>query len=279
MKRFLTVLTAIILTVSVLTMFSYAGRGFVYNAPKGTPVIDGTVDDIWQYAEWTSVEYPHDGADKAGIPEALRVKLLWDETHLYFLAEVTDADLNYENDLVEVYIDEGNEKAESYDDNDGQTRFRWDGTVIQDSGTNCQNDAPGAGAQTGTGWITEGALKWTGTAAEGRTSGLEFMLNVGGADADFTAALRWNVDTAGGDPPPYQSPAAFGSLVLGAAPVIETAAPETEAPAAETAAEAPAAEAPADVPAAQTSDLLLSAAAAVLFASGVIFASGRKNKK
>jgi hypothetical protein len=273
MKRALSVLLALILTISVLTLFSSAERGFVYTAPKGTPVIDGVIDDIWQYAEWTSVEYPHDGSDKAEIPELLRIKLLWDETHLYFLAEVTDADLNYENDLVEIYIDEGNERGDAYDDNDGQTRFRWDGTVIQDSGTNCQNDAPGAGTMTDTGWITEGAIKWSDNPVEGRKSGLEFMFNVGGSDADFTAALRWNVDTAGGDPAPYQSPAAFGTLVLGAAPVIETEPPETEAPADE-----PVVDAPVAVPAAQTSDILLSVTTAAFLAVGIIFAAEKKIK-
>ncbi len=275
MKKLISVFVALILAVSVFSMFTYADRGLVYNAPKGTPVIDGNVDDIWAFAEWTDVMYPYDGADKAGVPEVLRIKLLWDDTMLYFLAEVTDADLNVENDLVEVYLDELNEKGEAYDDNDGQTRFRWDGTVIQDSGTNCQNDAPGAGQKTDTGWITEGALKWSSKPAVGRTSGLEFMYNIGDSTADFTQALRWNVDTANGDPAPWQSPAKFGTLVLADAPVIETAAPETEAAPADTASEEAA---PVVVTSAQTADTLLSVITVASLIGACIYIANRRKK-
>lgn len=270
MKKLFSVMMALVLIVSVFTMFSYADRGLSYTAPKGTPVVDGKVDDIWASAEWTNVDAVYDGTDRAAVPETLKIKLLWDDSYLYFLAEVTDADLNYDNDLVEIYFDEGNEKAEAFDANDSQTRFRWDGKVFQDSGTNCQNNAPGAGVQTATGWITEGAIKLSGTPAEGQKCGLEFMFNIGGAAADFVTALRWNVDTAGGDPAPFTNTTKWGTLILGAAPVVETAAPETDAPAA-------VGTAPAET-VAQTGDAVISVVAIIVLAAAGTIYIGKKRK-
>lgn len=37
--------------------------GREYTAPKGTPTIDGKVDDIWKNAEWTNVDKPYDGKE------------------------------------------------------------------------------------------------------------------------------------------------------------------------------------------------------------------------
>ena len=52
------------------------------------------------------------------------------------------------------------------------------------------------------------------------------MLNIEKADGTFVQALRWNVDTANGDPAPYMGTSAFGEMVL-----VDAAAetePETE---------------------------------------------------
>ena len=40
------------------------------------------------------------------------------------------------------------------------------------------------------------------------------MLNIEKADGTFIQALRWNVDTANGDPAPYMGTSAFGEMVL-----------------------------------------------------------------
>ena len=67
--------------------------------------------------------------------------------------------------------------------------------------------------------------------------GLEFMYNEGDSTNDFTEAYRWNVDTANGDGAPYADTSAFGTLTLGAAPVVETEAPVVETVAETTATE------------------------------------------
>ncbi|MCR5264027.1 MAG: hypothetical protein K6D94_09145, partial [Clostridiales bacterium] len=227
MKKNLMAVVGVIIIAAMVTapLASYADFGRSYTAFKGTPTIDGTVEALWDSAEWTQVDKPYDGSDAADYPgAALRVKVLWDDKNCYFLAEVTDSDVNYDNDIVEIYFDENNAKEGAYEDDDSQTRFYKDGVVVAGSGTNCKEDSVAKGVDTATGWIIEGALPWSISHKEGETVGFELMYNIGDSDADFAQAFRWNADTGSGDPAPYADNTAFGALILaGAAPVAEAA--------------------------------------------------------
>lgn len=269
MKKILAIILAISMLSALMAIGSSAAFGRTYTAPKGTITIDGIAEAIWDSAEWTEVDKPYDGADKADYPEVVKIKLLWDENYLYFYADVTDADINYDNDIVEIYIDEDASFGDSYDSNDSQTRFRSDGTVIADSGTNCKNDAQAVGVATATGFVIEGSLAWTGevSIAEGSTMGLEFMYSVADATSDFVQAFRWNADTANGDAAPWQASSAWGTLTLSAAPVAETEAPVTEAPTTDASVEDTTA---VETPAAQTADLMTVAAVVAVISLGAV---------
>lgn len=236
MKKLLSILLSTLVVVS-LALSASASFDRSYTAPKGTPVLDGEVDAIWENAEWTSVDKPYDGT--TDTDSTLKIKLLWDDENLYFLAEVYDKDINVENDIVEIYWDITNDKDTTYGDDDMQTRFKVaNGEVVQDSGTNCQNDAECVSVSLGGDkYLLEGALAWTQAVTEGAVLGLEFMYNEGDSTSDFTEAYRWNVDTANGDGAPYADTSSFGTLTLGAAPVVETEAPVVETIAADTAAD------------------------------------------
>lgn len=97
-------------------------------AKKGTPTIDGSIDDIWSSANVISTDVILKDADTAKA----NVKLLWDENYVYALYEVTDHTLNktagnkYDQDSVEAFIDENNAKAPSYDSDDAQYRVNYD---------------------------------------------------------------------------------------------------------------------------------------------------------
>lgn len=232
MKKLLVMTLLLAFSIAIIIVPSNAAFGRTYTALKATPIIDGEIDDAWEHVEWTSVDKPYDGADY-NFPEKLRVKLLWDENNLYFLAEITDSDVNFDNDLFEIYVDEGNEKATAYDENDHQTRFKKDGS-IHEVGTQPRVDSKAVGKDISGGWIIEGALDWVlATHKEGDKLGLEFMFNIGDSANDFTQALRWNVDTNGGDTAPWQSTEFFGELTLGAPvpePIVEVVAPVDSAP-------------------------------------------------
>ena len=84
----------LISTVLLLCIFACLGTsatanfGYVYTAPKGTPILDGEIDDVWNSSEWTTVDNPWDGV--RDTDSIMRIKLLWDEDYLYFLAVVHD---------------------------------------------------------------------------------------------------------------------------------------------------------------------------------------------
>ena len=227
MKKLASLLLSALMIVSLAASAS-ATFDRTYTAPQGTPVVDGEADAIWENAEWTNVDKPFDGS--TDTDSTLRIKLLWDAEKLYFLAEVYDKDINVENDIVEIYWDLNNDKDTTYGEDDMQTRFKVaTGEVVQDSGVNCQNDAECVSVSLGGDkYLLEGALTWTQDVKEGQNIGLEFMYNEGDSTSDFTEAYRWNVDTANGDGAPFSDTSAFGTLTLGAAPVVETEAPVVE---------------------------------------------------
>ena len=65
----------------------------VYQAPV-PPVIDGKGNEAaWQQAEWTADFRDIEGDGKPAPAQRTRVKMLWDATHLYILAEMEETDV------------------------------------------------------------------------------------------------------------------------------------------------------------------------------------------
>jgi len=258
MKKLFSVMLSALLIGSALATGSFATRDLSYTAPKGTPAIDGTAEALWDNAEWTSVDLPH-GEDKDAHGHALRVKLLWDEEALYLLGEMTCPTMDDHDDYVEFYIEEDNGKN-GFQGGDMQVGFSRDGVVDNYGANNRSGDCEAVSTTNAGGYLCEAKILWkdASKAVEGGKMGLEFMLLEQDSAMTFLQALRWNVDTAAGDPAPWQGTAAFGELVLGAAPAGAAApAPEVTP------------DAPAVTPgAAQTADgfsaLALTAAAAAL---------------
>ncbi|MEJ5309790.1 MAG: endo-1,4-beta-xylanase [Anaerolineae bacterium] len=97
-------------------------------AIKGTPVIDGIADPIWAEANEIRTDVWVSGSGGA----TAKVKTLWDETHLYVFAVVSDSLLTkastnpWEEDSIEVFVDQNNAKTTSYESDDGQYRVNFD---------------------------------------------------------------------------------------------------------------------------------------------------------
>ena len=168
--------------------------------------------------------------------------------------------------LSEIYWDQNNDKDTSYGDDDMQ--YRVSGSLTERSfrirGPNCQNDAKCVSVSLdGNKYLLEGALTWTQDVKEGMKMGLEFMYNEGDSSSDFVEAYRWNVDTANGDGAPYADTSAFGTLTLGAAPVVDTTSDDTASD---------------DTASASTADAGIIAAVASLAASGAAVLSLKKRK-
>ena len=214
-KFFVCCITLILILSTVLPASATFGR--TYTAPKGTPTLDGKVDKVWKTARWTNVDKPYDGS--VSTNSEVRVKLLWDDEYLYFLAEMYDEDVFAKNDLFEVYLNQSN--SVSYSSGVTHTRFNLTGGIVADGhgGKYTQFDAPHVTAKLSNNFYRmEGALKWPdGKPSVGNSMGIEFMYDDGKNNAPTAEAFRWNADTANGDLPPYQVPKAFGTLKLAAA--------------------------------------------------------------
>jgi GH35 family endo-1,4-beta-xylanase/peptidoglycan/xylan/chitin deacetylase (PgdA/CDA1 family) len=97
-------------------------------APYGTPVIGPNPDPLWNNVP----ALPVDQYLMAWQGASGTVKALWDEKNLYVLVQVHQAELNkaspnaYEQDSVEVFIDEDNQKTSFFRKDDGQYRVNFD---------------------------------------------------------------------------------------------------------------------------------------------------------
>ncbi len=91
-----------------------------YDAPRAisTPVIDGSVEAVWERAAWAPIDVFWLGtqSNPSAQDYSGRYKALWDEDYLYLLFDVTDdriydgvrdaLDRYWEDDTVELFIDE-----------------------------------------------------------------------------------------------------------------------------------------------------------------------------
>jgi endo-1,4-beta-xylanase len=99
---------------------------FVTHAKKGTPKIDAIQEEIWDKAEDININIYVQGKGSNGIGKAL-----WDDKNLYIFINVKDNNLSkksgnsYEQDSIEVFIDEKNNKSVDYMDDDAQYRLNY----------------------------------------------------------------------------------------------------------------------------------------------------------
>lgn len=219
MKFIKKALLPVILLTLIISMIPSVNADFgrTYNAPYGTPVIDAVIDGIWDNAQWTYVNKPHQGTNKSN--STVQVKMLWDENHIYFLAAIEDNSFNAEHDVFEVYLDQNNKKTTYFENDDSQTRFKLAGGIVTGvhKGPNAQTNAEYKVEKVDYNkYILEGALFYTiGTPSAGDVMGLEFMYNDGlSGQSDMYEAYRWNVDTANGEARPFSSTSNYGLLIF-----------------------------------------------------------------
>lgn len=179
---------------------------------KGTAVVDGEKEAMWSEK---GKEIPL--TINLGAKASAKVTAMWDEDYLYVFAEIKDADLNnesesaHEQDSLEVFIDENNNKTEAYEDDDKQYRISY-ANAQSFNGKKCLAvNVDSAAKTTSDGYVIEAAYKWTDIeAAADMEIGLEFQIN----DADGTGkrigTLSWYDETGMG----WSSPGVFGTVRL-----------------------------------------------------------------
>ena len=123
MKKLFTLALAVVL-IAVMAAIAAANpdAGYSITASRGTPVVDGVKDDIWDTAEVQTQDRIRNGTD-TGTHVAIR--FLYDDDNLYLLAEVPDssiwtkdlslASMTYNMDGAEICLSLSNNPATSID--------------------------------------------------------------------------------------------------------------------------------------------------------------------
>jgi endo-1,4-beta-xylanase len=188
-------------------------------AVNGTPSIDGTVDDIWKNAVETETNILVQGS--AGSTG--KIKTLWDAQYLYVLADVTDDNITkisanpWEQDSVEIFIDQQNEKSSKYDVNDAQYRVNLDNEKSYGGNYDAANFKSST-SRTSTGYIVEAAVPLSAvTPQAGSVLGVDFQVNNdANNDGSRDSAAMW-CDSTGMS---WSNTSRLGNVMLIDEPII-----------------------------------------------------------
>ncbi|ACK41928.1 MAG: sugar-binding protein [Dictyoglomus sp.] len=206
----------ILITLLVIGLFlSLAfGQTLTATAKYGKPKIDAEMDEVWKNAEEYITDRYVQGV-KGKVAYA-KFRVLWDEESIYVWAEVYDSLLNkdstnpWEQDSLEIFVDEGNEKATSYDKNDAQYRVNFEN--VQSYGTNASRDYfVTATKKTDFGYIVEAQVKMrTRKLNEGDVIGFDVQVNDADRFGSRVGIIAWN-ETENEN---WRNPSYLGNLKL-----------------------------------------------------------------
>lgn len=178
----------------------------------GTPVVDGKIDDIWNNAKAITTNTWVTGNSGA----TAKVRTMWDNNNLYVLTEVTDSLLNkssannYEQDSVEVFLDQNDNKTTSYEKDDYQIRVNYDNEQSFGS-TGKPEGFQSATSKTSTGYIIEEKIPVTAVKAEaGAIMGFDVQVNDSNDKGKRTGVVTW----CDGSGVSYANTSNYGNLQL-----------------------------------------------------------------
>lgn len=181
---------------------------------KGSVVVDAKEDSIWKEVKAVPLTI-RTGNAKA---EA-KGKLLWDDEYLYAYVEVADENLDsssaqaHEQDSIEFFIDENNNKSDSYEADDKQYRINF---LNEQSYNGEKCNAANSISKTritgdNKGYVVEAAFRWTDIVPEeGDRIGFEMQINDGEGGSRI-GTVSWYDESGNG----WSTPGVFGSVQLG----------------------------------------------------------------
>ncbi|SER25219.1 Endo-1,4-beta-xylanase, GH35 family [Gracilibacillus ureilyticus] len=181
------------------------------NASHGTPVIDGQIDEVWDNA----AELPVNRYQMAWQGASGVAKALWDEENLYVLVQVSDDTLDkssansWEQDSVEVFVDENNGKTAYYEEDDGQYRVNFDNETSFNPESIAENFESATKVSDG-GYTVEVKIPFRTITPENNAKiGFDVQIN-DGKDGARQSIATWNDLTGAG----FQDTSVFGELTL-----------------------------------------------------------------
>jgi len=180
---------------------------------KGSAVVDAEIDEAWNDVTPYNLTVSSNPASSTKGT----VKTMWDEDYLYVLMQVQDSVLNkdnaneYEQDSVEIFIDENNGKTEAYEEDDCQYRINYK-NELSFNGENCiEDNIQSAAKETGNGYVIEAKIKFNKVkGANNNLICVDFQINDADASGTRTGTINW-YDASGMG---YAKPAVFGTAKL-----------------------------------------------------------------
>ncbi len=175
----------------------------------GTPKIDGEIDDMWKNA----IQILPPNTNNAAVKATATFKVLWDDNALYFLAQVKDPNLSvapinaYQQDSIEVFLDEKNDKASSYTSDDLHFRVNYNNVQSIDQGSDSRfYTATKLGENE---YLVEGRIELQNAAKNNTIYGMDLQVNdcIGTSRAG-TITIFDTKDSA------WSNPSVFGEVVL-----------------------------------------------------------------
>ena len=185
----------------------------------GTPKIDGEIDEAWNSVP--AVEVKKIAKSETSMPEANvatgTVKLMWDKDYLYALWQVKDSKLSakadnaYEQDSIELFVDELHERAGAYQKDDAQYRVSCEGKLSGAGEGYKEKNLKAAVKRIDGGYLVEMSVRLFFAKREGGTKmGLELQLNDDPGTGSRGGVSKWN--HAENDS--YQDTSNFGIVLL-----------------------------------------------------------------
>ncbi|OAS17909.1 endo-1,4-beta-xylanase [Paenibacillus oryzisoli] len=184
------------------------------SASYGTPVIDGEMDSKWAnapvYTTDVIVEQHNNAVAKA------QLRAMWDVQNLYVYAIVLDSNLSdananaWEQDSVEIFVDQNNGKTDIYQGDDGQYRINFkNGKTVGGHATS--NNYTSATKIVDGGYVVEAAIALdTITPQAGNVIGFDLQVNNDQDGGSRDSVFSWNDPTGQS----YQNTSRFGVLKL-----------------------------------------------------------------
>jgi endo-1,4-beta-xylanase len=172
-------------------------------------VIDGIEDDIWKKAPQMKINLYIAGQGATGTGQAL-----WDGENLYVFVKVRDKLLSkkstnaYEQDSVEIFVDEKNNKSPEYEKDDAQYRISFTGDF---SSRGYPAKYASAQAITPDGYTVEVKIPFQFIKpAPGVKIGFDLQINDDPGSGRRESYAKWNDPTNES----FRNTAGFGTLIL-----------------------------------------------------------------
>jgi endo-1,4-beta-xylanase len=170
-------------------------------AIHGTVKVDGEIDDAWK--DVPELEVAKICVSETSIAESkvakATVKLMWDQDNLYALLHVKDSKLSdassndYEQDSIELFVDEKNQKAGSYQEDDAQYRVSYKGKVSGGGNGYSESKIKAVAKEVEGGYLVELSIKLEHAKKEaGSELGIELQVNDDPGHGSRAGVRKWN---------------------------------------------------------------------------------------